>query len=72
METILNPTDDVFRREADLCRLTAEKAATEELRLGWLRLAAEWQSMTTPLGVRGGVIHVRSSKGLPAGPAASR
>lgn len=69
----MNPTEDEFRRQADICRKTAAKAATEELRAGWLRLAAEWQSMATPesLAPREGSIAARSAN-MPAGTSASR
>ena len=42
----MHPTDDEFLRQAELCRNVAARAATEQLRMGWLRLAAEWQAMT--------------------------
>jgi len=45
---ILHPTDDEFLHQAELCRTIAAHAPTEELKMGWLRLAGEWQSMIAP------------------------
>ena len=44
----MHPTDDEFLRQAELCRNAAMHAASEELKMGWLRLAAEWLSMIAP------------------------
>ena len=70
---VVNPTDDEFRRQAEICRKTAAKAATEELKVGWLRLAAEWQSMATPARLAPGEESIAAREGnIPAGTSASR
>jgi hypothetical protein len=70
----VNPTDDEFRRQAELCRLMAAKAATPELKSGWLQLAVEWESMITPepLELEEDTITLNYGNGAPPGSTASR
>ena len=71
---VVNPTNDEFLRQADICRKTAANALTPELRSGWLRLAAEWQSMVTSEGLAlgGDATDLERGDGSPTGTAANR
>jgi hypothetical protein len=43
-----------FRKEAEECRLLAEKATSPQDRDEWLRLAAEWTKLAQEAESRGG------------------
>ena len=41
----MSPLIDEYRREAEYAMDMAERAATEDMRSSWLRLAAKWLAM---------------------------
>lgn len=44
-----------FRRRAEECRSTAERALSDDDKEGWLRLAAEWEKLAESADRRIGI-----------------
>ena len=46
MSEFYEPSSKLYRKNADDCRERATRALTPESRVGWLRIAEEWQKLS--------------------------